>query len=852
MQITIPDFSLVLLVGAAGAGKSTFAAQHFAASEVLSSDHYRNVVGDADRSDQTTKDAFAVMRTIAATRLARRRLTVIDATNLHPDDRKLFVEIARSRHAPVAAVVLDMPESTCQAQNALRGDDMRPPHVVSRHHRALRRSLRTLSREGFTRRARFRTPEEAAAALVVREPLACDRRGLAGPFDVIGDVHGCRRELEDLLTKLGYAVDGDDGDVRVEAPHGRTAVFTGDLVDRGPDAVGTLALVMSMVRTGAALAVQGNHDAKLAKALAGRDVERAHGLAETMAQLEARPEAFRDEVASFIRAMPTHCVLDRGRLVVAHAGMREDLQGRMSREVREFGLYGEITGETGADGLPVRTSDWTKTYRGRAAVIYGHTAVGDAEWINNTLCIDTGCVYGGRLTALRYPERELVAVAARQTCCEPPAAMKVVDPAAPGPAARQDRDDVLDIADLHGRLRLHTRLMGSVRIPGPNVVAALDVMSRFAVDPRWLIYLPPTMAPCEATRTGALLEHPAEAFKHFRARGVARVTCQEKHMGSRAVVVVARDADAAERRFGLPGQNGGIVHTRTGRRFFDDRGTESAVLDRFRAGLAAAGLWDELRTDWACIDCEIMPWSAKGAELVERQYAPAATAAEMGLTAAVQALRTAAERDPAHAALLQEMEERRAMTRAYDTAYRRYNWPVDSVDDLKIAPFHLLATEGAVHADKDHGWHLDRLHRIAGRDGILAATDHRTVDLDSEDDVRRATEWWEERTAAGVEGMVVKPWSFVARGPRGLVSPALKCRGREYLRIIYGPEYTADRNLQRLRNRSTGGKTARALREFALGIHGLEQFVSRAPLRDTHRAVLGVLALETEPADPRL
>ncbi len=317
-------------------------------------------------------------------------------------------------------------------------------------------------------------------------------------------------------------------------------------------------------------------------------------------------------------------------------------------------------------------------------------------------------------------------------------------------------------------------------------------MSRFAVDPRWLIYVPPTMAPCRAAPEGELVERPAEAFEHYRKRGVKTVVCQDKHMGSRGIVVVTRDGSH------------GCIYTRTGRRFFDDPERETAVLDRFRTAFDEAGLWRTLKTDWACLDCEIMPWNAKGAGLIKRHFTPVATAGRMGLTKAIEALRTAAERDASHEQLLHAMEHRREMTEQYDVAYRRYSWPVETIEDLKIAPFHLMATEGAVHVDKSHHWHMATIDALCRQDPILCTTEHLTVDVTDDEQVASATDWWTCQTSAGHEGMVMKPLDFVTRTERGLVAPAVKCRGREYLQIIYGPEYTREDQMARLRKRTVG------------------------------------------------
>ena len=854
-HVNIPDFGLVMLIGPTGAGKSTFAAKHFRPSEVLSSDHYRSVVGDDEHTYRTTKDAFDAMAYVAGKRLAARRVAVVDATNLYKEHRGAFTALAHRHHAPFTGVVFDLSESVCQRHNALRPDP-RPRHVVRQQWHALRRGMKSLSKEGFRRRFRLRTPEEAAGAEVLRKPLPCDRRDLTGTFDVIGDVHGCEAEMIALLAKLGYAVNagtGEDAEARlaVTHPEGRTAVFVGDLVDRGPSSTGVLRIVMDMVEQGIALVVQGNHDNKLGRALAGRNVQRTHGLAETMAALEAGPEELRTRVRRFIETgMATHYVLDSGKLVVAHAGMTEDLQNRAGGGVREFGLYGDSTGDTDDDGEPLR-GDWAKDYRGQASVVYGHTAVREPKWVNSTLCIDTGCAWGGSLTALRYPERELASVPAGAAYAEPmPKAMR--EPARGNGTAQQAADHALDLEDVQGLLRIHTRLNGVVTIKPENSAMALETMSRFAVDPRWLIYLPPTMAPSQAAEEGELLERPAEAFDHFRKRGVERIICQEKHMGSRAIVVVAQDAGTAKRRFGIASPNGGIVYTRTGRPFFDDPDTELKVLDRFRRAFDRTNLWNALDTDWACLDCEIMPWNAKGRGLVKRHYTPVATAARMGLAEARHQIKLACVRDPSHEELLAGIDERTRMTAAYDIAYQRYNWPVESVDDLRIAPFHLMATEGAVHADKTNLWHMQQLGALCRDDNVLRTTTHHVVEVNDESQVRRATDWWTDTTGTGAEGMVVKPLDFVTRGERGLMTPGVKCRGREYLRIIYGPEYTDPGQISRLRKRSVGGKMALSIREFALGIEALEQFVSRAPLRKVHQAVFGVLALEAEPLDPRL
>ncbi len=861
MRVQLPELSLVVLVGPSGSGKSTFARRHFGPFEVLSSDYCRGLVSNDENDQAATNHAFEMLHTILRKRLELGRLTVVDATNVRPEDRRPLVQIARQYHVLPVAIVFDVPERVCHDRNATRPDRSFGPHVIRRQRTAMRRELRGLAREGFRHVFTFNTVDEVDAAVVERQPLWNNRKHEHGPFDIIGDVHGCCDELEQLLSALGYdpvdIADEAGGASKVFAhPQGRKAVFVGDLVDRGPRVLDTLRLVMGMVRHGSALCVPGNHDIKLMRKLRGKNVRITHGLADTLAELDALPteqrEALSRQVADFIDELVSHYVLDDGRLVVAHAGLKEEMQGRGSGKVREFCLYGETTGETDEFGLPVRCN-WAAEYRGQAMVVYGHTPVPHAQWLNHTINIDTGCVFGGKLTAMKYPERELIEVPAKRMYAEP------ARPFLPSPAstaelsAQHQLDDVLDLADVFGKRIISTRLAHNITIREENSAAALEVMSRFAVNPKWLIYLPPTMSPCETSRREGWLEHPDEALLYYRNQGVPRAICQQKHMGSRAVVIICRSEQAVRDRFGIENEGIGIIYTRTGRRFFNQPDVEAQLLDRVRAAADRAGIWDELATDWLCLDCELMPWSAKAQELLRGQYAPVGSAGRHAIATAVSLLEATAARLGEAAALLDTYRQRQSMVEGYINAYRQYCWPVESITDLKLAPFHLLASEGHVHIDRDHAWHMEIAQRLARTDEpVLMATANRAVDLTDEQSMAGAVAWWESLTAAGGEGMVVKPMDFIARGGREPAQPAVKCRGREYLRIIYGPEYTAPANLERLRSRGLGRKRSLAQREFALGIEGLERFVRREPLRRAHECVFGVLALESEPVDPRL
>ena len=837
--LPVTDLSLVVLVGASGSGKSTFARRHFKPTEVISSDFCRGLVSDDENDQGATKDAFDVLHYIAGKRLAAGRRTVVDATSVQSDSRRQLIDLAKQYDVLPIAIVLDVPEEVCAERNAGRTDraDM-PVRVIKRHIRELRRSVRHLEREGFRKVHVLRGVADIENATVVTEKRFNDLTHLTGPFDIVGDIHGCAAELETLLGKLGYT----DG----VHPEGRTAVFVGDLVDRGPDSPGVLRRVMSMVKSGNALCVPGNHENKYGRYLKGRKVQHTHGLAETIEQMETVSDEFRAEVREFIDGLVSHYVLDGGRLVVCHAGLPEKYHGRTSGRVRSHALYGETTGETDEFGLPVRYP-WAEDYRGRAAVVYGHTPVPEATWLNNTICLDTGAVFGGKLTALRWPERELVDVPAQQVWYEP---VKPLKSEAPG---GQDGRP-LDLADVHGRRAVETRHQGRVAVREENAAAALEVMSRFAVDPRLLPYLPPTMAPTATSREEGYLEHPAEAFAQYAEDGVARVVCEEKHMGSRAVALVCRDADAARRRFGVDGPTGSL-YTRTGRPFFDDGSVTEEILDRLRTAIGEAGLWSELDTDWLLLDAELMPWSLKAAGLLRSQYAAVGAASGAVFPGVLAALKGAADRGVEVSDLLARQRERADAAGAFTDAYRRYCWTTDGLDGVRLAPFQVLAVQGRSLAGLPHDEQLALLDRLVEHDptGLLRTTRRLYVDTGDPESVRAGVDWWLEMTGRGGEGMVVKPLGAVVRSTEGrLVQPGIKCRGREYLRIIYGPEYTRPENLERLRKRFLNHKRSLAIREYALGLEALDRLAEGEPLWRVHEAVFGVLALESEPVDPRL
>ena len=853
-RIDIPEFSLVALIGATSSGKTTFAHKHFKSTEVLSSDFFRGMVCDDENCQSISSQAFDLLYYAANKRLDNMKLTVIDATNLQQSARKQVIDLAREQNVHPVAIVLNLPEDVLQERNQNRPERNFPPRVISQHCREVRFCIKKLKREGFRYVYIINSLEQLENVEIVRSKLWNDKRDMHGSFDIIGDIHGCCTELEMLLAKLGYV----NTDGIYTHPDGRKAAFLGDFCDRGDRNADTLRIVMDMVKSGNAIAVPGNHDVKLLKYLKGKSIMQNNGIDITIAELEAKGDSFKKEVADFIDGLISHYVLDDGKLVIAHAGIKQEYIGRGSGRIREFCLYGDTTGETDSFGLPVRL-DWAADYRGKGTVVYGHTACKEVRSQNNTFCIDTGCVFGGRLTAFRYPERETVSVDALKQYSEPAKPL--------GTEIDADMGDMLTVGDFNKKLHIETELIPSIDIHENNASAALEIMSRFAADPHWLIYLPPTMSPCETSDLDGYLEHPLQAFEYYRSHGIKNVVCEQKHMGSRAVIVLCRTPETALKRFGITDGTRGIIYTRTGRKFFNDSDTEVQLLDRLDNVLTKTNFWGDFNTDWVCLDTELMPWSEKAQGLIRSQYAPTGNAGIGSLTAAAELLEKACQRrniayevnsatsgqNVDLSAIADEYKAKLSDMLNYRNAYREYCWTVSTIDDYRIAPFHILACEGRVFDGEKHIWHMENIRRyITGIDPVFMATPYICVDTEDESSVQSGVDWWLRLTDKGGEGMVVKPETYTAKQGSKLLQPAVKCRGREYLRIIYGAEYLEKSHLKRLKVRSLNRKRTLALKEFSLGMEALKRFVNGEPLYRVHECSFGVLAFESEPVDPRL
>ncbi|MDF9408080.1 MAG: Bis(5'-nucleosyl)-tetraphosphatase PrpE (asymmetrical) [Pelotomaculum sp. PtaB.Bin013] len=406
--ISLPGTTLLVLCGTPGCGKSTFASRYFRETMIVSSDQCRFLVSDSETNMAASREAFKLFRFTIERRLSLGRFTVADSTAITRQSRGELLRIGRKYGFNITLLIFNIPEDVCLARNA--GRERRVVRsVIAKMRQMLQRTLRDAHNEGFDNV--YIITEGDLNNPAFRINIRNYEVTLPGPFDIIGDIHGCFDELTMLLDKLGYRNRSN----HYAHPACRKAVFLGDLTDRGPRGLDSFWLVKAMVDSGNALYIPGNHCRKLSRYLEGRNVKIAHGMEKTVAEIEAltedEREFFREEFLKLYREAPPYLILDKGKLVVSHGGIKEDMIGKVSGRIRNFCFFGDATGEITEAGLPVRR-DWAQSYRGDALIVYGHSPVPEAVFVNNTIDIDQGCVMGGKLTALRYPELEITQVPA--------------------------------------------------------------------------------------------------------------------------------------------------------------------------------------------------------------------------------------------------------------------------------------------------------------------------------------------------------------------------------------------------------------------------------------------------------
>lgn len=863
MRIGLPHAGIVLLIGPSNSGKSTLLKRlveegEILPSEVLSSDDFRMLVSDKefidwrnrpqdeaagllDEYQEISGEAFAMMDAVIEARCRLNKLVVVDATHLRSEDRRRYIALAKKNHVPIQAIVLDVSERVLTDRDENR-DNPRGKRRIKQQFQIFRNEKRFIKKEGFVSVHTVKVTEEVE---VFRHsnPIEVD---LENGIDMIGDVHGCFEELIELLMKLGYA-ENENG--FYEHPEGRKFVSVGDVMSRGPASLETMLFFLKHVKNGRALMIDSNHGWKIARWLDGRQVVLSHGderVEEEFLKYEEREgtdkaNELKRQLKEFLLEAPSHYVFKKNgvpTLVCAHAGIRDAFIGKQSEAVSDFCRYGD-TGGFDEKGKPVR-NDWTVGHGNRLLIVWGHDPKPKPLLINNTINIDQGVVFGGELTAYRYPEREFMSIKAKGD----------YSGAADNPLAEWEKNRLNppNIGKFINGYSVLTDSLGEVKIPQELVKPAIDAVSHYTIPIEQLVYIPPTMSPTpKPSGLPEYLEHPKEAIDYYRSNGITTLIAEKKHMGSRGILFLFKDKVAAAKHTGI--ESLGCIYTRTGKRFFESE-AEAEMLLQLNEELTRIHYFEEHQTDWVLLDAEIMPWNLKAKELISSQYAHVAENAVLDRSLLKEKLSAALPGNSELQAWLDEYEEKLENAIDFQKVFQKYCWDIDSSKPIQIAPFHVLAHSNETFFDKPHTWHMEMNRQLASQSDLFVETEFKVItDQASEDEVIR---WWQEITEDGHEGIVIKPEFYIARNKGKLLQPAIKVRGRRYLSIIYGMDYLEPKNLERLKNRNTGKKQKMALKEFALGLEGVTRYVNGETIERVHECSLGALAMESDPVDPRL
>ncbi|MBM7702086.1 polynucleotide kinase-phosphatase [Metabacillus iocasae] len=863
MKLSLPYAGIVLLIGPSNSGKTTFLANmmeknQLKKSEVVSSDEYRVVVSDKEFIDWRdrpkdeadglydeyhliSKEAFVMMDAVIEARCRLNKLTVVDATHLHPDDRKRYSKLARKHSVPIVAVVFDIAQHVLVERDAQR-DNPRGNRRIKQQYQVFKREKRFIKKEGYKDVYVISDGEEVE--LIRRaHPLQQD---VGQGIDIIGDIHGCYDEMIVLLEKLGYEKNNEG---LYTHPEGRKFVSIGDVMSRGPKSLKAMQFFYHHVQANLAYMIDSNHGWKIARWLDGRNVTLHHGdekVAEEFEQYEEehgseKAAELKRELKQFLLKAPSHYVFTKNgvqTLICTHAGIKDEYIGKQSHEISDFCRYGDTDGVDEV-GKPIR-KDWFVHHQTSALIVWGHDPKPQPLIINQTINIDQGAVFGGSLTAFRYPEKTFLSVKAQHDYAQ------VED----NPLKKWDKERLNppNIATFINGYSVLTEEAGDIHVESSVVKSAIDTVSHFTIPIEQLLYIPPTMSPTPKTsELPDYLEHPKEAVEYYRSHGVTTMVAQKKHMGSRAVLFLFKSKEAAKKHVGT--ETLGVVYTRTGRRFFDEE-TETKMVQQLNEDLHAHAYFDKYDTDYVLLDAEIMPWNLKAKELISNQYAHVAENALLDRTKIKEKIQATVHQHERLLEWLNEYEQKLENAQTFKEVFQHYCWDIQEISHIQIAPFHVLAHSNETFFNQSHMWHMDKNREFAQCSDLFVETDYKIIhDEASEAEV---IQWWEDMTSEGHEGIVVKPQSFIVRSKGKLVQPAIKVRGRKYLHIIYGMDYLQEENLARLKARHTGKKQRLALNEFALGIEGIRRFVNGESIERVHECVLATLALESDKVDPRL
>ncbi|WP_026908152.1 polynucleotide kinase-phosphatase [Paucisalibacillus globulus] len=864
MEIRLPYSGIVLLVGPSNSGKSTFLknlinSKQILPSEVVSSDDFRVLVSDVEFMDwkqkpkdeadsifdeyqSISKEAFSLMDSLIEKRCRLNKLSFVDATHLHSDDRKRYIELARKNHVPIMALVFDIDQHILLARDEMRKNP-RGNRRIKQQYQTFKREKRFIKKEGYFASYFISDMDDISLIRKSNNPVELE---IGNGIDIIGDIHGCYDEMIQLLEKLGYEKN-DEG--YYAHPDGRRFLSLGDIMSRGPNSLETIQFFLRHVNNGLAYMIDSNHGWKIARWLDGRNVTMNHGderIEEEFEQFqenlgEARALELKQQTKHLLLKAPSHYVVTKNNVptvVCTHAGIKDEFIGKQSYDISDFCRYGDTDGVNDFD-KPIR-KDWTIHHKISCLILWGHDPKPKPLIINNTINIDQGVVFGGELTAFRYPEKQFVSVKAKQDYSN----------GGNNPLIEWEKNrlNLPNIVKFMNGYSVLTDEIGEVHVAKKHVIPAMDRVSHFTIPIEELVYIPPTMSPTpKASNLKDYLEHPKEAIDYYRSVGMNRMVAEKKHMGSRGVLLIFKDKEAAIKYIGR--ETLGVIYTRTGKRFFQEE-TEKEIMKQINEGMLSNDYFTTYDTDYVLLDAEIMPWNLKAKELISSQYAHVSENAILDRSYLVDKLKETVPTNQQLEGWLREYEEKLEHALVFKEVFQKYCWNVEGVKEIQIAPFHVLAHSNETFFDKPHTWHMEMNQEFAKLADIFVETEFMVIDSESSE--AEVINWWETMTKDGHEGIVIKPETFISRYKGKLIQPAIKVRGRKYLHIIYGMDYLEPENLSRLKERNTSKKQKLALKEFALGMEGIKRFVDGDSLERVHECVLGVLAMETDPVDPRL
>lgn len=859
-RITLPNAGVVLLVGPSGSGKTTLLQNlvdrgQIKDSEILSSDKYRKIVADQEYNSvestdnkmaqilfeqyqRISKEAFELLELTLEARCRLNKCSFIDATNINSDDRKKMISIAHRHHLPISAIVLDIDLDTL----LMRDNERVFPRGSKRIKQQMKRfqyHKRYLKTEGYHQLHMIKELNHSVEIERMDEVPPID---VGAGIDIIGDIHGCYTELLQLLEKLGYE-ENEQG--LYTHPLGRKLLSLGDIMSRGPRSLETLLFFKNHVNNNLAYMIDSNHGWKIYRWLKGNQVTLQHGDELTAKEInqwlatysEEEQKRLKDEFIQFLGDAPAHYIIeDKGvpMLVCTHAGIKDEYIGKKSQQISDYCRYGESSSRM-KDGIPIR-GEWYHHHTGHMTIIWGHDPRPYPTTINSTINIDQGVVFGGKLTAYRYPEKSFVAVDA----------LKNYNGIEHNPIIEWKSKRLLppNIQALIEGFRIQMEEFEDVSVKGKYVKPVIGSLSTADTHFGQLVYLPPTMSPVPIpSQLPDYLEHPIEAFKYYRDNGVNQLIVEKKHMGSRGILLIFKNEEVALNYTGI--SNLGAIYSRSGKRFFK-KDIEERILTVIQSSLKENDYFDKYETDFVLLDCEIMPWNLKAQDLINKQYELVAESAILDRKILVQALNESMVENQ----WLKENEEKLERAESFQKVYEKYCWEVSDIDRIVIAPFHILAHSGRVYHENPHTWHMTHVEELSNICSIFRRTEYLLIE--GESDWKQVINWWKEITEEGHEGMVVKPNQFTVWEKGKLLQPALKVRGRKYLQIIYGIDYLEEKYLERLKKRNTKRKQKLALQEFSLGIEALNRFVKQEEIGRIHECIVAILALEGDEVDPRL